>query len=138
VRRASDFHAAEPGFAVSLAEQRKSVHKNPKVLRPNSSAGHPAWRVRTSQYALRIAGDLSKSSSSPAWCSHSFRTGFAGEAIQDKACAYIELEVIEVESGEFVVDPRVHSSVSKLRKMEYGQDRERGFPNAGSEPALGS
>ena len=62
--------------------------------------------------------------------------GFAGEPIQDKAGASIEAEVIEVESGEFVVDPRVHSSASKLRKMESGEDRERGFSNAGRESAL--
>jgi hypothetical protein len=42
--------------------------------------------------------------------------GFAGKAIEDKAGASIEAEVIEVKSGEFVVDPRVHSSTSKLRK----------------------
>jgi hypothetical protein len=45
---------------------------------------------------------------------------FAGEATKDKAGASIKAEVIEVESGEFVVDPRVHNSASKLRKIESG------------------
>jgi hypothetical protein len=46
---------------------------------------------------------------------------FAGEAIEDKPGAFIEAEVIEVESGEFVVNPRVHSTASKLRTGESGE-----------------
>jgi hypothetical protein len=53
--------------------------------------------------------------------------GFAGKAIEDKAGASIEAEVIEVERGECVVDPRVPSSASKLRKGQLVRSGRR-FP----------
>jgi hypothetical protein len=57
-------------------------------------------------------------------------TGLTGEASKDKAGTSIETEVIEVESGQFLIDPRVHNSASELRKIASGEDRERGFPSS--------
>jgi hypothetical protein len=60
--------------------------------------------------------------------------GFAGEAFEDAMSALVEAQVIEVERSEFVKDPRVHGSVSKVAEVEE-EVRERESPSAESKPA---